>query len=384
MGAKLKVAVLADFPMHTLPNNKTSQTPGHYATWLFPLAVAFEEFQQLEIHWVTLQAGLEKERTISALGQFFHVLPTAFRGRAATLFLADRRRIRKKLGELQPDVVHGWGNEDVWGWATVESGRPHVFSVQGLLGLYNKLGHFAWRNHFMGLVEAMVLRRAQTITTESPWARNYIQKKTGRNDIELVEYGLPEIFFRKPWEPNHSQPFGLMIGNIDHRKGIDLAVRLFARPELRSIPLKIVGGTSPFGESWKKMSTSNLEWVGRKKQIEIVRLMQKASFLLLPTRADTGPTVAKEARVIGLPIVASPHGGHIQYIQNGKSGFLCRLDDLESWSRAVRLLCDNPLRAKEIGHFLQKEHRELLRPENTAHAFSQLYQRVRQLPVRSR
>lgn len=375
---KLKVAVLADFPLHTIPGRGFSEVLGHYATWLYPLAVAFEKCRDLEIHWVTLKAGLQKEITTSGWGQFFHVLPTAFHGRATTFFWADRRRIRKKLNRLQPDLVHGWGNEDVWGWSTIESRRPHIISIQGLLSVYNKLAHSAWRNYFMGVVEAMVLRRAQMITTESPWAKMKILNMTGRKDVQLVEYGLPEEFFLHQSDPDLAEPFGLMIGTADYRKGIDLAVQLFARPELRSIPLKVVGGISPFGQTWKARATGNIHWTGRKSQSEIVHLMKKARFLLLPTRADTGPTVAKEARVMGLPIVASPHGGHIQYLQEGRNGYIRQLDDLESWSQALLGLWENPTRAREMGHFLQRAHREFLRPEKTAQAFTLLYQKVLQ------
>lgn len=378
MSGKLKVAILADFPLHTIPDQNFSKPVGHYATWLYPLAVAFEKSHDLEIHWVTFRAGLQKEITSSGWGQYFHILPTAFHGRAATLFWGDRRRIRKKLDWLRPDLVHGWGNEDVWGWSTIESGRPHIFSVQGLLGAYNKLAHSAWRNYFMGAVEAVVLRRAQIITTESPWAKMKIQNMTGRKDVRLVEYGLPEEFFFHQSEPDLAEPFGLMIGTADYRKGIDLAVQLFARPELRSIPLKVVGGISQFGQAWKARATANIHWTGRKTQSEIVQLMKKARFLLLPTRADTGPTVAKEARVIGLPIVASPHGGHLQYIQEGKNGFICSLEDLDSWSKAIRYLGESPLRAQKMGRFLQREHQALLRPEKTAHAFTLLYRKVLQ------
>lgn len=374
---------MADFPLHMIPGGAFPEPSGHYATWLYPLAVAFAENHELQIHWVTLRAGLKEETTTSAWGQFFHILPTAFRGRATSLFWADRRRIRKKLLQLQPDLVHGWGNEDVYGWATIESGRPHIFSVQGLLGIYNKLGHFAWRNYFMGLVEAMVLRRAQMITTESSWAKKKIQKMTGRSDVKLVEYGVPEIFFRYHCAPDLSQPFGLMIGTADHRKGIDLAVRLFARPELRATTLKVVGGISAFGQAWKSRATPNVEWAGRKNQHEIVKLMQRARFLLFPSRADVCANVVKEARVMGLPVVASPHGGHAQYIQNGINGFLCELDDLEKWSESILSLLKDPARSQSMGAFLQKEHRDLLKPEKTASEFALLYHAAAVLETKS-
>lgn len=376
MSGKLKVAILADFPLHTLPDQYFAPPTAHYATWLPPLAVAFQQVQGLEIHWITMRAGLEKEQTHDAWGQFFHVLPTTFRGRATTLFCADRRRIRRKLACLAPHVVHGWGNEDVWGWATLESGLPHLFSVQGLLGVYGKMGNQNPRERLMALIEKVVLRKAQTVTTESAWAKAQIEMETGRQDVRLVEYGIPQRFFEVERCPDFENPYALMVGTVDYRKGIDVAVQIFSRPGLKRYSLKVVGGISPFGERWKKNSPPNIEWLGRKTQDEIVHLLRGAHCLILPTRADVCANVVKEARVMGLPVVASPHGGHAQYIQHGQNGFLCELSDLNSWSESIDHLLKEPAQSQVMGPFLQKEHRKFLRPEKTATAFSEIYHQV--------
>jgi len=83
--------------------------------------------------------------------------------------------------------------------------------------------------------------------------------------------------------------------------------------------------------------------------------------------------VAKEARVIGLPIVASPHGGHVQYVKSEINGFVFSLDTPEAWSRAIRHLFDNPAQAKAMGLADRLMHRELLKPERTAASFLALY-----------
>ena len=234
----------------------------------------------------------------------------------------------------------------------------------------------------MGLIEKRVLREAGVITTESPWARDQIQKQTGRRDIRLVEYGIADRFFEREPCPDGKHPYAVMVGTADHRKGIDLAVQLFGRPGLREYELKVIVGISPFGERWKKTSTPNVSWLGRKSQEETVSILAAASCLILPTRADVCANVVKEARVMGVPVVASPYGGHTQYIENGKNGFLCLLDDLEVWENALRKIFREPDTSLTMGSFLRKEHRALLRPERTGEAFLTLYREMLASPTR--
>jgi glycosyltransferase involved in cell wall biosynthesis len=377
-----KIVVLADFPLHVLTGSPFPPPAGHYATWLPQLAEAFAEEKDFEFHWLTLDPSLPEEVSIQAWGQTFHVLPSWRRGRAATLFWADRRRIQKKQGQIGPDLVHGWGNENVWGWAAVRSGGPHIFSIQGLLGFYARLGHCPMRTRLMAILEAMVLRRAGVLTAESPWTIGHVKDLYGRNDVRMVEYGVPQEFFDAEYAPDTTNPYAVMIGTADFRKGVDFAIELFSRPALAHLRLKVIGGVTPFGEKWKKISPANVEWSGRKTQSEIIRLMAGATCLVLPTRGDTGPTVAKEARVMGLPIVASPHGGHIQYVEHEKNGFVLGLEDPEPWSRAIRYLFADLARAQSMGQVSQQRQRDLLRPSETARHFLNLYSEILQAPER--
>jgi len=377
-----KIVILSDFPAHVLPNLSYPAPSGHYATWLPQLAEAFQTKTGFEFHWVLLDSARTGQSEHHAWNQTFHFLPTWKRGRAATLFWFDRKNILRKIRQIRPDLVHGWGNENVWGWAAVRSGGPHIFSIQGLLGFYARLGHCPMRTRLMAIIEAMVLRRAGVLTAESPWTVRHVKDLYGRNDVRMVEYGVPQEFFDAEYAPDTTNPYAVMIGTADFRKGVDFAIELFSRPELAHLRLKVIGGVTPFGEKWKKISPANVEWSGRKTQLEIIRLMAGATCMVLPTRGDTGPTVAKEARVMGLPLVASPHGGHIQYVEHERNGFVLGLEDPELWSRAIRYLFADIARAQSMGQVSQQRQRELLRPSETARHFLNLYSEILQAPER--
>ena len=123
----LKVAILADFPLHIIPEFGDSYRPtGHYATWLPQLAEAFENAAELDIHWLALSTKLTSPVEVTWKNQRFHVLPTETKSRATTLYAKDRRRIQGALDKIRPDLVHGWGSEDVHALAAVTSGYPNL------------------------------------------------------------------------------------------------------------------------------------------------------------------------------------------------------------------------------------------------------------------
>jgi hypothetical protein len=128
------VGVLAAFPLHALKVFGEKYRPkGHYATWLPQIAEAWEGQGGVEIHWIVMTDQVKERKDVCQWGQMFHVLPTSQSGRAATLFCADRKAIYAVLDEIQADLVHGWGTEDVYGLAAVLSGRPNIVSMQGIL-----------------------------------------------------------------------------------------------------------------------------------------------------------------------------------------------------------------------------------------------------------
>jgi len=165
-----KIAILAAFPLHRLNSFGEKFKPeGHYATWLPQVAEAWDGQNEVKIHWIVMSELVKERVDVSEWGQKFHVLPTSRSGRATTLFRADRKAIHTVLDEIQADLVHGWGTEDVYGLAAVLSGRPNIVSMQGILSEIVLKSWMHPREYFQALVELYCLRKAQVITTESEW-----------------------------------------------------------------------------------------------------------------------------------------------------------------------------------------------------------------------
>lgn len=371
----MKIAILVNFPLHILPVEGEAPSPkGHYATWIPQLVDAFSQQPDFEIHWLTLTNQVSAPSVRQWKGQTFHLLPTRPGRRATTFYASDRRRLQQSLDEIRPQLVHGWGTEDVYALGAVLSGYPHIVSMQGILSYYALKNRMSFRDYFQALLELYVLHKAECVTVESQWGAAVLQLRNPGLTPELVEYGVNHHFLDVEWKPDPQKPIALFVGSITPRKGIHDAVAAFSDPALAGMELRIAGTLqSPWSRELQERAPANVNWLGRLSTADIASEMSRAWCLVLPTRADTSPNVVKEARVIGLPVVTSPHGGQTTYIQEGQTGALVAPGDVASLTGALHGILGDFEKCRAMGACRREEQRQLLHPERTAEAFARLY-----------
>ena len=372
-----KIAILAAFPLHHLKGfGKAFQPKGHYATWLPQIAEAWDGQTEVDIHWVVMSDLVKGRRDVCEWGQMFHVLPTSRSGRATTLFRADRKKIHEVLNEIQADLVHGWGTEDVYGLAAVLSGRPNIVSMQGILSYYALKNRMPARSYLQAILELFILWRADKVTTESEWGRNVVLRRNPFAKVEIVEYGVQQLFFQTKWQPEEKTPFALFVGGISPRKGIQDLVEAFRDQKLLGKELVVIGGgEGEWSENLQKSAPPNIRWLGRKTAEETAHYMGKAWCLVLPTRADTSPNVVKEARVIGLPVITTQNGGQASYVKDGEDGYFVDCGDANGLIEKVGKLLGCFAKAHAMGDEGKKRYRNLFIAKDTSDFFLKLYKR---------
>lgn len=370
---RTRIAILANVPVWTLPDLEHLRHHRHYATWLEPLIPAFESCGDLDLHWITMCREATEPIEHRAFGQTFHILPR--RSMALSMltgYLGEIRRIRILLNKLQPDGVHAWGSEDVYGLAGALCGREErMFTLQGSLTEYLRLlgGSFLFR--LQTLYERPTVRRYQTGTAETPAARDLLLKLNPTMSVELVDYGVNPEFFEAKWEPS-PDPEVLFLGSVSKRKGIVDLMELAKHPELAHVTFKVAGD----GELKTELEASglaNVIWLGKCERSEVISHLSRAWGLVMPTYADTGPTVIKEARVVGLPVVTTTGAGAACYIRDGESGFVSDPGDIDGMAQSIATICSSRKSCIAMGAVDWPEQRELLHPKTTARNFGRLY-----------
>ncbi len=369
------MAIISQFPLHVVPGFSVGYPKGHFATWLPQIAEGFSGANGIEFHWIALDAELPERRAAEWMGQKFHGLPTAKRGRAASFFREDRRAIHGVLREIEPDFVHGWGNEDACGLAAVTSRYPAIVGVQGLLSEYVLHNAMPARVYLQAMIELFVLNRARELICESRWSCERTRARClGRESIHQVDYGVQKIFHGQPWQPDPRKPIALFAGSVDPRKGIQDVVAAFRDSRLAGAELHVVGSDQgKFAGRLKAASPANIFWHGRRPIEECAEFLGRAWCLVLPTRSDTGPMALKEARVVGLPVICSPHSGARDYLVEGGNGFLVDPGDIPTLAdRLAKLLGDHAL-CRTMGAMRHAEDRRSYHPDTTVQGLLEVY-----------
>lgn len=351
---------------------------GQGATWLPPLARAFADYSDLDITWAALGEPGTQAADERLIGQRFIVRPHLKSARdTLTGYAAARWRLKRIIRQVQPDVVHSWGSERYYPVILPGLGIPSVLSIQGNLTRYAEIGglpdNWFWRRQWR--YEGKWVPHASVVACESEWSREVALGYWPAIDARVIEWGVHPSFYEVKWEPDLANPYFLFCGGLDWRKGLDVLFEALALLPDRKWTLRLAG-EGPLRADLEARGIRGVEWLGNLKWDELKKQMAGASALVVPSRADTGPSVVKEARVMGLPVIASTHGGLRDYIVHGENGL--HVDPLtpDNVASAMQEILSDPARLRALGLQRLEADRAYFRPERAAAAFHDLYREL--------
>ncbi|MBC7981249.1 MAG: glycosyltransferase family 4 protein [Armatimonadetes bacterium] len=372
----LRVAILAEFPLTALNGGgAVGRGGGQGCTWLPQLALEFQEHHDLEIHWLVLDRTIRRTVVFEALGQWFHRVPSVkFSVDLALNYLPARFGLGREVRRIRPDVVHAWGAELAYPVALRDCHCPTIFSMQGSLTEYQRIGGLPddWRWRKMVASEPGYVNTATVVTAESKWASERVRELKPDVDCRIVDYGVHPSFFEAKWSPDPNVPSAIYIGGGGYRKGIDVLLESLRRIPNRNWTMRFAGDAE-LGREVAAAGLPNTEFLGMLKWSDLLKEMTKSWCLVMPTRCDTGPTVVKEARVVGMPVIGTTHGGLRDYIRHGENGWIA--DPLNPSTLAAGLKCvmESHETACRMGLSHLGEDRAFFAPSLTAEKFAAIY-----------
>ena len=148
--------------------------------------------------------------------------------------------------------------------------------------------------------------------------------------INLRTYICPDREATGPERPLNL----LFVGADFKRKGGDLLVALAARPEFADLQFHFVT------MAYAGPRAANVHVYGdvTTNSPRMLALLGAADLFVLPTRADSHSIASLEAMAMGLPVIATPVGGIVDVIEEGKTGYLVPRDDLAALAHHIWLL----------------------------------------------
>jgi glycosyltransferase involved in cell wall biosynthesis len=188
------------------------------------------------------------------------------------------------------------------------------------------------------------VRRADIVRTISGYTTDLIRPLGREPAAVFPAYVDLAAFLARPPEPLPEVKMVLFVGVLERYKGVDVLAAAWRRV-LERIPdarLRIVG------EGPEAPIVSDLpgviDWQRRLSQEGVVRALDEASLLVLPSRSEGLPRIVIEAFCRGRAVVGAAAGGIPDIVEDGVSGFLVHPEDPESLADAlVRCLQDRSL-----------------------------------------
>ena len=169
----------------------------------------------------------------------------------------------------------------------------------------------------------------------------------------------PADFAASPYfaadHPEARGEFGLYIGRHSFDKGAlhaADAVRVL-RGRGRDIALLLIGSSTPEFERYRRRLSPEdraaIRPLGALSDRDKHAVLNRAKFLMLPSRSDSFGIVLLEAWAHGVPVIAARAGGIPGVVDDGATGLLVPFADVDNLAMAAERILGDPMFAERLG-----------------------------------
>jgi glycosyltransferase involved in cell wall biosynthesis len=271
------------------------------------------------------------------------------------------------LGDLRrfgPDIVHTHSFSTIGLAAMVAArrlGRPlvgtdHTFPADYLhyVGLDYAPVRFAARK-----AAALYYNRCAYVTTPSRSLLSELEDHGLCRPAAVVSNHIPAQIFR-PLPQRAAlrarlglrRPTLLLFGRIAVEKNLDFALEVFARVcQTMDLDLVVVGD-GPYRAGFEarlraRGLAAQVRMFGVLRGAPLVEAINACDVFLTTSQSETQSMTMLQAMACGLPVVAARAGGLVEYVEDGRSGFLVDPEDPQAFVPPILALLHDPdLRAR--------------------------------------
>jgi len=179
---------------------------------------------------------------------------------------------------------------------------------------------------------------------------NLTTKRITANKIRILHNGI-DVTKYKPCYTNNG--YGLYFGRLSQEKGIETLLNAHAALT-NPYPLKIVG-TGPLDRELRS-SITNAVFLGYKTGLELEDLIANAAFVIVPSECyENCSMVVLESMAYGKPVIGSRVGGIPEQIEDGKTGFLFEMGNVNELAAKIELLSTQPDLGVKMGQAARRK-----------------------------
>lgn len=241
------------------------------------------------------------------------------------------REIMREVSVFGPDVIHA---HSTFSGAIVRS--AFAFKQKSPRIVYCPHG---WVFHAnlgkLGVSAAQLAERALARFCDVVVAISNFEAREGERigipplKLRVVHNGLPSTApapISVSWPDSRLKV--LFIGRLDRQKGLDILLEA-VRPLTNEVHLRVVG-EAILSDAERLKSPTNVEMMGWRIEPEIESLLQDCDLVVMPSRWEGFGFVALEAMRAERAVLASAIGGLPEVVEDGVTGRLFPVGDVEA------------------------------------------------------
>jgi glycosyltransferase involved in cell wall biosynthesis len=324
------------------------------------LVSGLADLADLETYVVSFVPGLDRATRVMVGSVLVDYLPGSPRLAYLTRWARERRSLRDVVRELRPDIVHAQDSLGS-GYSSLKSvhGTPVLVTVHGIVR--EEVNHLSpglerVRARLLAVpVERYCIRHARFLAAPTRYAEQYFGSQIrGR----LWEIGNPiaERFFAIDPAPESGRI--LYTGAVIPRKRLVdlveampliLAVVPDARLRVAGSELDAAYAGRVRGRVHEHGLEARVAFLGALSPDEMVDEYRRASMVVLPSAQETSPMVIGEAMAAGVPVVATRVGGVRYLVDDGVTGHVVEVGDVEVLGERIAAILGDAERQASLG-----------------------------------
>jgi glycosyltransferase involved in cell wall biosynthesis len=235
----------------------------------------------------------------------------------------------------------------------------------------------------LGTAEMMGLRF--TIICVSRAGFEYLRKGGASEErLYYVPNGTKPAPAERPGQHKSHRPNLMMVGVIEHRKGLDIAILGMHELRRRRGPacpvLNIYGTGNESEEKYFKEMTGILDLDDIVRfhgaRVGILEHCTTTDVLIVPSRAEAVPVVVLEAMSRGMPIVASDVGEVAEMLPDPRYGRVIPVESIAAFADAVESLLSDIANGRFDPELLIARHQSFYTADKMAERIEPIYEKA--------
>jgi glycosyltransferase involved in cell wall biosynthesis len=337
---------------------------------------------QVEVHVVSCLQRLPIESPKKlAKNVYFHPLHVPNIGWLKTGYLGCVSAVRRKLRQIQPDIVHGQGTERDCAMSAVFSGLPNILTIHGHMSRIAQMTKARPLSYYWisERLEALCLGRTGGVLC----LNSYTARKIGplARQRWIVPNAVDPSFFdvvRREEDPARV----LCAANINTWKNQIGLIKALDSLDL-SPPFQLIfaGAGSPLHPYFREFQdvVSKRPWcqyLGALDRNSLKVEMSRATIGVLPSFEDNCPMVVLEAAAANLPFAASAIGGIPDLIVHGDNGLLFSPNKPEEIRDSIGFLLEHSQARQKLAACARRKAEANFHPRAVASEHIRIYEQL--------